>query len=191
MNLSFLVLPVSACLFLLSGCAVAPQYLERTSEPLSRSVYATGDSLILGRVELAKSYNEATQKLIPPPKKRILISPARSGASSVVTLPETYSGLSTVSAGSASYQALSRAIDENKQLSNHLDEVEIERQEQQEINNQLIKDYNSSRLTIATQSAVIAKKELALWFHRLVIAAILAMIGVGIYLKALVPVKVW
>jgi hypothetical protein len=180
-----------ASLFLLLGCAATPKYLERTSEALSRSVYATGDSLILGRVELAKTYNEAAQQLIPSPKQRILIAPARAGAGSVVTLPNSYSGLPTVSAGSADYEALTRASDENKQLSDHLAQVEVEKQKQYEINNQLIKDYESSRLTIARQSVIIAKKELSLWLHRLVIATILALIGMGVYMKALIPVKVW
>lgn len=191
MKLSFSVLLCSAALLLLSGCAAAPRYLERTSEALSRSVYATGDSLILGRVELAKSYNESAQKLVPPPKQRIHIAPARTGAGSVVTLPQAYAGLPTVSDGSTAYEALSRANDENKQLSDHLAEVETERQKQGEINNQLIKDYESSRLTIARQSTIIAKKELALWLHRLVIAVILALIGMGVYMKALIPARVW
>lgn len=109
----------------------------------------------------------------------------------MVTLPEAYSGLPTVSAGSTDYQALSRANDENKQLSDHIAEVETERQKQNEINNQLIKDYESSRLTIARQSTIIAKKELALWLHRLVIAVILVLIGMGVYMKALIPARVW
>jgi hypothetical protein len=187
----FLVLPHAVALSLLVGCSAAPQYLERTSEPLSRSVYATGDSLILGRVELAKSYNEAAQKLIPPPKHRISIAPARSGTGSVVTLPETYSGLHTATAGSADYKALLRSSDENKQLSDLLSEVEVERQKQNEINNQLLKDYQSSQITIAKQSTTIAKKELALWLHRLVIVVIVSLIGLGVYKKALIPIKAW
>jgi uncharacterized protein YceK len=180
-----------ALLSLLSGCAAAPKYLERSSEALSRSVYATGDSLILGRVELAKTYNEAAQKLVPPPKQRIPISPARSGASSVVTLPEAYSGLPAVSAGSADYKALTRASDENKLLSDHLVEVETERQKQYEIHNQLLKDYQSSVITIANQGKIIAQKNLHIVVLYLIIGGIAALIGFGIYLKALVPVRIW
>lgn len=180
-----------AALFLLSGCATTPQYLERNSEALSRSVYATGDSLILGRVELAKTYNEAAQKLVSPPKQRIPIAPARAGTNSVVTLPETYAGLHSVAAGSEDYKALTRANDENKLLSDHLAEVEIERQKQFEIHNQLLKDYQSATIQIANQGKALAQKTLHIVILYIVICAILALIGLGIYMKALIPMRVW
>lgn len=176
---------------LLSGCASAPKYLERTSEALSRSVYATGDSLVLGRVELAKAYNDAAEKLVPPPKERIQIKSLHNGTSSVVTLPESYTGSIKVGVGSKDYEKMVKSQEENKTLTSHLQLVEQERQKQDEIHNQLIKDYESARLTIANQSTIIAKKELALWAHRAVILLILALIGLGIYLKALVPVRIW
>lgn len=187
----FLRILSTASLLMVGGCAVAPKYLEKSSEALSRSTYAVGDSLALGRVELAKQYNESAQKLVPPPKQRIPILPARSGTNSVVTLPESYAGLHSVSAGTEAYRAITRANDEVRVLSSHLAEVEVERQKQGEIHNQLIKDYNTAQITIANQSSIIAKKELALWAHRAVIALILALIGLGIYFKALIPVRLW
>ena len=190
MKPSLLVL-LAVPLLLLSGCAAAPKYLERSSEALSRSVYATGDSLTLGRVELAKTYNEAAQQLVPPPKQRIPIYPARAGTNSVVTLPETYSGLPSIPAGTEAYKALERATDESRQLSRHLAEVETERQAQYEIHNQLLKDYQSATVTIANQGKALAQKNLHILVLYLIIGGILAMIGLGIYLKALVPVRIW
>lgn len=180
-----------ASLFLLTGCAATPKYLEKTSEALSRSVYATGDSLVLGRVELAKEYNEATQKLVPPPNLRVVIKPVRSGASSIITLPETYKGSLMVNVGTEEYAKLVQVTEENKVLSEHLLVVDQERKNQYEINNQLIKDYQSSVITIANLGKTIAEKNLHIIILYIILAGIAALIGLGIYLKALVPMKVW
>lgn len=58
-------------LFLISGCTV---YTEKQSEAVSRSVYATKDSLDNARVDLAQQYIVQTTELIKPPKKRIQIN---------------------------------------------------------------------------------------------------------------------
>lgn len=51
------------------------RYIEKTSEPLSQTVWATKDSIDYGRFDLADKYINQAIKLIPAPEKRIEIKP--------------------------------------------------------------------------------------------------------------------
>jgi len=59
------------CLILCS-CTI---YTERRSEALSQSVFATSDSIVYARFDLAAKYSKEAEKLAFPPKKRIQINP--------------------------------------------------------------------------------------------------------------------
>jgi len=58
--------------FTMPGCTV---YTEKQTEAVSRTVYATKDSIDNARIELAEEYINQTIKLIKPPKNRITIEP--------------------------------------------------------------------------------------------------------------------
>jgi hypothetical protein len=56
----------------LPACTV---YTEKQSQALSRTVYATKDSLDQARIDLADKYSTETIRLVKPPKKRVEIPP--------------------------------------------------------------------------------------------------------------------
>lgn len=66
-------------LMTLSGCVTtsrkAVKVEEKVSHKLSQGVYATNDSMTVGRFDLAKKYSDQTIRLIAPPKERVKILP--------------------------------------------------------------------------------------------------------------------
>jgi hypothetical protein len=66
------LLLLSFAILLLTSCTV---YTEKQSEALSRSVYATKDSLDNARLDLADTYVNESVRIVKPPKKRIEIQP--------------------------------------------------------------------------------------------------------------------
>lgn len=66
MSILFLIFPL-----FLSGCAT--KYVEKTSETMSQTAYAIHDSAQIGRYDLLDGYTENLIKLVPPPKKKIVI----------------------------------------------------------------------------------------------------------------------
>jgi starvation-inducible outer membrane lipoprotein len=167
----------------LTACQSAPKYLEKTSEALSRSVYATGDSLVVGRVELAKAYNDEAQKLIPPPKVRIPVNAVTIGKTRAITIPASLKGAEVVSVDQEEYQKLVKVDEENKALQEQIKATEEERQKQDEIHNQLLKDYITATVTIEKQGKVIAQKNLTILIEGLIIVVILLGIGASFYFK--------
>lgn len=177
--------------FSVIGCS-SPKYIEKTSETLSRSVYASGDSLDLGRVELAKFYNNEAQKLIPPPKVRIAVSPVISNSKKVITLPESYEGATVVTINSDEYKGLlkdkkvaQQLSSENSQLSAHIQEVEAERGKQDEIHSQLLKDYMQAQIVIATKDKKLAQKSLIIVLLSIVILGFILGTAASIYFKVI------
>lgn len=65
---------ISFVVFSLVGCQTT-RYIERTSQPLSQTTWATFDSIENGRIDLAEYYSSQTLKLVPAPKNRIVINP--------------------------------------------------------------------------------------------------------------------
>jgi hypothetical protein len=175
-----LLLLLTLCL---SACQTAPKYLEKTSEALSRSVYATGDSLVLGRVELAKAYNDEAEKLVPPPKQRIPVEAVTIGKTKALTIPASLRGSEVVSVDQEEYQKLVKVSEENKALQEQIKTTEEERQKQDEIHSQLLKDYINATVTIEKQGKVIAQKNLTILIEGLIIGLIVLAIGASFYFR--------
>lgn len=176
-------------LFFLTGCVSSPKYIEKNSEALSRSVYATGDSLVLGRIELAKKFSDESQKLVPPPKERIPIASVTNGKAKVVTLPASLSGAVCVEENTESYKKLVKVEEENKVLQYQVKLVEEERQKQDEIRSQLLKDYNDSLIKIANQAKELVKKDLVILYLVIAIVLLVAGIGASFYFKLVTPLR--
>jgi hypothetical protein len=70
---NFLLLSFFSLVFL-TGCD-NKIVIEKYSETLEQGVYAVADSLTNGRVDLAESYINNVEKIVPVPKNRILITP--------------------------------------------------------------------------------------------------------------------
>lgn len=72
MSKTILKLAIGLTVLLLTSCTV---YTEKRSESLSQAVFATTDSITVGRFELAYEYSKQAERLAYPPKKRVDVSP--------------------------------------------------------------------------------------------------------------------
>jgi hypothetical protein len=174
---------------LIAGCTL---YTEKQSEALSKSVYATTDSLNAARVDLAYYYSQETTKLVKPPKKRIDIQPVYDVATvvktvgdktRVVIVPKQYRDDKIVVVGTLEYQKLlentsiaNQLKKDNENLQKTIKEVDDERMKQEEMRDKMIKDLRDMQTKLVKKDLVI----LRLW----VLVGILTLIIAGyIYLK--------
>lgn len=87
--LSTLLLPLIACFALSVGGCKTVRYVEKNSEALSQTIYATSDSLQVARVDLAEKYAAQAVRLVTPPKDRIAVKPLhRAAAVSTQSTPK-------------------------------------------------------------------------------------------------------
>jgi len=180
----------------LTSCTI---YTEKQSEALSRSVYATKDSIDEARVDLADNYiNEAT-RIVKPPKNRIEIKPITQhipilGSDSknntqkpnkqrVVIVPSRYKNDTVIVIGSKEYEQLLKDKEiyaqiekENKKLIDTRKLVDEELLKQKEYADELIRDLN------ILQKKVI-EKDLAILQRNVVIFLLILSIGGGVYLR--------
>jgi hypothetical protein len=183
--------------FVLIACTV---YTEKQSEALSRTVYATKDSLDQARIDLADKYSTETTRLVKPPKKRISIAPvykktistigSQSKSSKVVVnnqrvliVPEKYKNDTVVVVSSEEYEQLlkDKEVYEQMQKDYHkLSEtksyVDEELIRQMEYNDKMIKDLNIMQKKLV-------EKDLAILQRNIVIVLLCVSIGGGVYLR--------
>ena len=98
-------------------------YTEKQSEALSRTVYATKDSIDAARIDLADKYANESTRIVKPPKKRIDVQPVYKknidnissqskvrptviNKQRVVIIPEKYRNDTVVVVSSEEYQQL-------------------------------------------------------------------------------------
>lgn len=181
------------CLILLclNGCTV---YTEKQSEALSRSVYATKDSLDNARLELADIYSNESTRLVRPPKQRIdikavykknvdKVSSTIVNKQRVLIIPEKYKNDTVVVVSSEEYQQLLKDKETYEQIEkDNVSLVETKKlidQElirQMEYNDKMIKDLNIMQKKLV-------EKDLAILQRNIIIIVLLASIGGGIYLR--------
>jgi hypothetical protein len=99
---------VFLCLFVIPSCNTTA---KKQREAISQAVYATHDSLNVGRVDLSKKYIGEATKLVPPPKMRITVKPAlRTDATGksekVVILPEEFNKREVITVNSPEFDKL-------------------------------------------------------------------------------------
>ena len=70
------LLPLSAVALCVGGCSNTP-FVHRDSgnELVRQGVYATRDAIDAGRFDQADDYSAQTVKLVPPPRRRIIVRP--------------------------------------------------------------------------------------------------------------------
>jgi len=176
----------------LASCTL---YTEKQTEALSQNVYATSDSLIKKRVDLAYYYSNETTKLVTPPKHRIPIqavyeagSVAKNGPkkerTEVVLVPDKYKGDKIVVVGSTEYQDLlkDRAIKkqlekDNANLKKDNESTAKELTKLQQMHDQIIKNAE----TLQTR---VYKLEAAVWKRNFAIVGLLGIIVGYIWLRA-------
>lgn len=174
--------------FLLISCAPT-RYIPKDSEPLSRAVYATSDSIDLGRVDLADQYAKQAKTLVDPPKQPVTIKPMISKTSktdhgkNVIVVPPSLKGMQIVVVGSEEYRKLLSIKENAEQLKVEFENLQKEKEEvykalaeQREAKSQLLKDYDKLVLDLKD-------KQLALLKRNVIIGGMGLLIGIYIFLK--------
>jgi hypothetical protein len=181
----------------LNSCTV---YTEKQSEALSRSVYATKDSLDNARLDLADNYANESTRIVKPPKKRIDIQPVYKknidtissqskvkptiiNKQRVLVVPEKYKNDTVVVVSSEEYQKLLKDKEtyeqiekDNKNLIETKQAVDQELIRQMEYNDKMIKDLNIMQKKLV-------EKDLAILQRNIVIILLLATIVGATYLR--------
>lgn len=181
----------------LNSCTV---YTEKQSEALSKSVYATKDSLDNARLDLADKYSEESVRIVKPPKKRIDVQPVYKktidtiGSQSkvkpttinkqrVLVVPEKYKNDTVVIVSSEEYQQLLKDKEtyaqiekDNKNLVETKKLVDQELIRQMEFGDKMIKDLNIMQKKLV-------EKDLAILQRNIIIVLLLASIAGATYLR--------
>jgi anion-transporting ArsA/GET3 family ATPase len=198
MNKSILTL----LLLFFSGCTV---YTEKQSEALSRSVYASKDSVEAARFDLTEQYVNESTRLVKPPKNRIEIGSIYKSVSlntkpdpsfdeskektknkpkqRVLIIPEKFKNDNVVAVNSQEYDTLLKSKEIYDQLEkDHSLLVEEKKNVDKELTIQLenrdkmVRDLNELQRKIA-------EKDLALMKRNIVIFGLVCSIGAAIFLR--------
>lgn len=191
------LLLLSFAILFLNSCTV---YTEKQSEALSRSVYATKDSLDNARLDLADTYVNESARIVKPPKKRIDIQPVYKknidtissqskvkptiiNKQRVLIIPEKYKNDTVVVVSSEEYQQLLKDKEtfaqiekDNKNLIETKNLVDQELIRQMEYKDKMIKDLNIMQKKLV-------EKDLAILQRNVVIVILLALMGGATYLR--------
>lgn len=184
------------CIFV-SSCTI---YTEKQSEALSRSVYATKDSLDSARLDLADTYANESTRIVRPPKQRIDIKPVYKknidnitsqskvkptiiNKQRVLIIPEKYKNDTVVVVSSEEYQQLLKDKETYEQIEkDNVSLVETKKLvdeeliRQMEYNDKMVKDLNIMQKKIV-------EKDLAILQRNILIIILLAAIGGATYLR--------
>lgn len=195
----------------LSGCQTT-KFIEKYSEPLSQSVWATSDGIDAGRFDLAAKYSKLSTQLVPPPKERIQINPLvkRTPIQTVdnkivgnstptsdvaselhyVVIPDALKTSQVISVGSSDFSKLAedatisaQITKENLDLKNQIAATDNQQKVDADNNNKLLIELNYSKIQIEKQAKVILQKEITIWKWRGVALAFVLLIAGYIYLK--------
>lgn len=174
--------------FLLISCAPT-RYIPKDSEPLSRAVYATSDSIDLGRIDLADQYSKQAKTLVDPPKQPVTIKPIVSKTSStnstknVIVVPHSLRGMQIIVVGSEEYKKLLEIKENAELLKNEFENLQKEKEEvykalseQRDAKSQLLRDYDKLVLDLKD-------KQIALLKRNVIIGGMSLLIGIYAFLK--------
>ena len=113
------ILPLVGVIFcaLGIGCSApksAVNLSPRFSEVLSQGVYATNDSINVGRFDLAKSYSDQTIRIVPPPIGRIKIKPLSNQQGEKINIVTDHYSSFTLLANSQEIANLLNALEDER-----------------------------------------------------------------------------
>lgn len=188
-------------LLFLNSCTV---YTEKQSEALSKSVYATKDSLNAARLDLADQYSTEAIRIVKPPKKRIpiesvykktinvetsdpkpTVNPERVKVSKnrVLVVPDKYKNDTVIVINSEEYSQLMKDKEvykqieqDNRNLIETKKAVDEELTRQMEYREKMIKDLNIMQKKLV-------EKDLAILQRNIVIIFLLGIIVGATYLR--------
>jgi predicted nuclease with TOPRIM domain len=101
-----------------AGCSAPKSMVNlspRFSEVLSQGVYATNDSINVGRFDLAKTYSDQTIRIVPPPIGRIKIKPLSNKEGEKINIVTDHYSATTLLANSQEIQNMSNLLDEERE----------------------------------------------------------------------------
>lgn len=171
-------------------------YTEKQTEAVSRSVYATKDSIDAARIDLADQYIKEATRIIAPPKQRIDIKPIFvqsppqvtpnvkiNNSQRVLIVPTQYSNMEVIVVGSSEYKDLLKIKEsaeqlqkDNVNLSEQKTAVDEELRKQNEMHDQMVSDLNILQKKLAQKDSALIK-------CYAIIAGLLACGGLYFYLK--------
>ena len=186
----------ASCLSMLflTSCTV---YTEKQSEALSRSVYATKDSIDYARIDLADYYISESIRLVRPPKERVSIQSVYKkdevstekkvdtvvNKQRVLLIPEKYKSDKVITVNSQEYEQLLKDKETSIQLEKDFTSitktkqlVDAELVRQMEYNDKMIKDLNIMQKKLV-------EKDLAILQRNILIVFLLSLIAIATYLR--------
>jgi hypothetical protein len=189
-----------------SSCTV---YTEKQSEALSRSVYATRDSLDVARIDLADKYVDESTRIVKPPKKRIQVNgiyknlesekplkrnietigsgskvkPTTINKQRVLIIPEKYKNDTVVVVSSEEYQQLLKDKEIYAQIEkDNVNLIETKKLVDEELIRQM--EYNDKMIKdLNIMQKKLVEKDLAILQRNVVIVILLLTIGGATYLR--------
>lgn len=183
--------------FFISSCTI---YTEKQSQALSRTIYATKDSLDEARVDLADKYSTEATRLVKPPKKRVEIppvykknipvissqsknSPVYINKQRVLVIPEKYKSDTVVVVSSKEYEELLKDKETFAQIKKDFENLtEVRSQVDQELIRQI--EYNDKMIKgLNIMQKKLVEKDLAILQRNIIIAVLLLTIGGATYLR--------
>jgi len=194
---AFKLVLVIAALLVAVSCTV---YTEKQSEALSKTVYATKDSLDKARVDLADQFINEAVRIVKPPKSKIPInsvykktidtvasqsksSPQVINKQRIIIIPEKYKGDTVVVVSSQEYEQLlkdkeifAQIAKENENLQETKKLVDEELIRQMEYKDKIIRDLNSMQKKLI-------EKDLAILHRNILILFLVVCIGGATYLR--------
>lgn len=198
-SISMLIFIIS--IFVLCSSCRNTLYIEKQSENVSRTVYATKDSLDNARIDLASQYINETTKLIIPPKQRIPIeaiyvknstskgTKIQKDNKRMIVVPAEYANEEVLVVGSSEYKELLSTKEIANQLAQDKENLEKEKENTNtELRNKekqitdMISSISNLQVEVANKTATIYKLGCAL-------IGLIVLIGLYVYLKvkALLP----
>jgi hypothetical protein len=172
-------------------------YTEKQSEALSRSVYATKDSIDYARIDLADYYISESIRLVRPPKERVSIQSVYKkdevstekkvdtvvNKQRVLLIPEKYKSDKVITVNSQEYEQLLKDKETSIQLEKDFTSitktkqlVDAELVRQMEYNDKMIKDLNIMQKKLV-------EKDLAILQRNILIVFLLSLIAIATYLR--------
>lgn len=190
-----------------SSCTV---YTEKQSEALSRSVYATKDSLDVARIDLADKYVDESIRIVKPPKKRIEVNgiyknvetetsplkknidtigsgskvkPTMINKQRVLIVPEKYKNDTVVVVSSEEYKKLLEDKEIYAQIEkDNVNLIETKKLVDEELIRQM--EYNDKMIKdLNIMQKKLVEKDLAILQRNVVIVILLLTIGGATYLR--------
>lgn len=176
-------------------------YVEKQTENVSRTVYATKDSLDKARIDLASRYINETTKLIVPPKNRIQIEaiyvpvlkpqttknvkslPKIEEKKRVVIIPPQFANEEVIVVGSEEYDNLIIA----KEIADQLAKDKINLEKEIQLTDKTLRSNQESiaKMTadVNTLNVKIEQKNSLIFKLITILVATIGLIGVYVYLK--------